>query len=381
MVNLILATLCGVSFAPILFKKLDVWHAQGMWVQIGIMMMFSWSFYASSKPVLVKNRGIALLHFWVGGFTAVICFIAQIHGKYDLEHFLLYFNFICILVFYNLVIRHINRDDIVRIFSWLRYVIIITMFICVLQYFKLSQFFGLIAEDRFHNNLVSGFIGNGTHLSGFLASTIPLFLLRNKREDWLCLVLMGLILSVSGTSTEDIAISGFIVAIAVILYYYRNIYLIMSCVVAGIFAWRFLPNNFYSLNGRTTIWTEYFKLFHQMPITGPGLGTINRIYRSTAVPNARHLHMEFFHYTFELGIIGGVLILNMVKEFFEIKPYDNLERCLKACVIGFLVSSCFNYPSHLWLPSSWAAFFYACIYCIKNEELLFIGDKNAERYI
>jgi hypothetical protein len=76
--------------------------------------------------------------------------------------------------------------------------------------------------------------------------------------------------------------------------------------------------------------------------------------------------MEFFQFVFELGIIGGCLIVGMVNRLWWTKSNNNLDRCLKGMVIGYLVSSCFNYPSHLWLPSIYAMFAYSAFLNIKQ---------------
>ncbi|MBU2062702.1 MAG: hypothetical protein KKH44_12755, partial [Bacteroidetes bacterium] len=71
-----------------------------------------------------------------------------------------------------------------------------------------------------------------------------------------------------------------------------------------------------------------------------------------------------------IGIIGLVLIFNVIKEFFDFKKEDNTVLILQAIVLGFLISCLFNFPAHLWLPSTYAMFAYASLNAIKNEELL-----------
>lgn len=373
---IILAIVAGVSFFPLITGKLHLWLSHGLWVQTGVMIAFSYSFF--EKPIRsVQNKPIGLLHFWVGLYTAFICLQTQYLNKYDIKHFFPYFNFLCLLMFYKFVTEYLTRKDIERVLKWMRYVVIITLFLCVLQKFHLAQYFEMLYVDtpkmwNNHNNPVVGFIGNGTHLSGFLASTVPLFLWKSKREDWLVLMLMFLVLFYTGTSLGDPAISGFIIFVALLLYFYKNkkkiTFVILGILsLGGMIIYPNLPDNFLGMNGRIGYWKYYFGIFKQMPVSGIGLGSMSVIFKNTSFPELQKLHMEFLHYLLEIGIIGLVLILNVVKRFFEVKTEDRLELVLKSMVVGFLISCCFNYPSHLWLPSVFAIFAYASLMTLKED--------------
>lgn len=377
--------LCGVSFAPLLIKKPDIWHAQGIFVQCMILIMLCWSFFEKPKNLVIKNVPLGLLLLWVGLQTTYLCWRSQVAGVYDVKHFFLFFNFLCLIIFYNLVIQYLAKEDIERILNWLRRVIILTLIVCVLQKFRLFEFFYLLIEDpstpkeySSHNNPVFGFLGNGTHLSGFLASTIPLFLWHGKREDWLALLLMGGVMCYTGTTIGQPAISGWIVAVIVYFYFIKknNTALIITIIMLFMsipFILDKFPKDFFAPTGRIPLWVYYFKeVFSKRPIQGFGLGSFNMIYSHTPFPNARHLHLEYFHYIVEIGIMGIILIINMINSFFHIKAEDKLDLCLKGCALGFLVSCCFNYPSHLWLPSSWAMFFYAAYLSIKRRDVLWV---------
>lgn len=382
MFYILISLLVLVNLAPVFIPGLDFWHAQGFVAQIGIALMFTWSFFEIPKQIKQKNIPLGLLHLWIALFTAFFCVKAQIIGKYDTMHFFPYFNFLCIIIFYKLVVGHIYRWQIELILKVLRCTVIFILILCVLQYFRLGQIFVLLAPDNPNfNNPVVGLIGNPTHLSGFLATTIPLFLFRGNRQDWLCITLLLLILCFAGTTPGDPAISGFIIAVAMFFYFYkREVLKCASVAIVLIIAFLLLKDGlsetFLGLSGRDTIWAAYVPLFQKAPITGYGLGAINMIYKTTSVPLARHLHMEFFHYAFELGLIGAVLILNLVHKFIFTIAENRTELTLKTMVIGFLVSCCFNYPSHLWVPSVWAMFAYAAYYSLKNERLIWPVEKR-----
>ncbi len=376
MFYIIFILIVGSSCSSLLFKNyLNVWQSQGFWCQASIMVAFSWSFFENVKYKKPKNIPLGLIHLWVGIFVLYIQFFTQAQGAIEVKKFLSYFNFLCLLIMYNVIVQHLNRKDIEKILVGMKYVTLLTLGICVLQYVGLSQFFS-IREGTTHaeNNLVSGFLGNGTLLSGLLGFSTPLFLWKRTREDILGLILLILVLCTTGTTMKDPSATGFVVAIVIWLYYVKkNRYLFIGsiCVLIGLaiagFTWN--QGSFFNSSGRLGYWRVYWKLFPQMPVTGMGPGGIGTIYLKTAVPRARHLHMEYFNFAFELGILGFFLILNLIVDFLKKRPKDSIEWTLKAIVIGFLVSCLMNDMAHLWIPTTWVMFSYAAFMALK-------GDKN-----
>lgn len=378
MFYLIYLLVVGISFAPFIFPKIDIWHAQGIWVQSMTLVIFSYSLFERPKYVGPTNKSLFLLNLWVGGFTAFICFVAQHKQSYDVKHFFPYFNFLCLMVLYKMIVHYLNRNQIRKILDGMKYVVIVTLVMSGLQYIGMAQFFEFLRNNEwYHDSPVVGFIGNGTHLSGFLATTIPLFLIVS-RENALALITMFLILCVSGTSLRDPALSGFLVAIAILIFTFvknkRSLWIVFWTLAALVTVILILaPGDlllrFFSFNGRIELWkfySSFFASFKTMALTGFGPGAINIIYKDTPFDNIRHMHMEYFHFAFEVGLIGLVLILNAIKEFFAVKTESNIN---KAMFLGFLVSACFNYPAHLWLPATWAVFNYAAVYAERNHAL------------
>ena len=390
MLYILIILLVGINAAPFLLPWVDIWQAQQLWCHLIVGLGFAWSFFENPKLVKLPNKPLSFLFSWVTIFTLFICFISLRKGIYNVRNFYPYFNFICVLLLYKYCIGYLNKKHIVQILNILRWTIMITLFMCVLQVLGLSQFFRLLDSPynsnfaEWHNNICVGFLGNGTHLSGFLASSVPLFLWHNKREDWLALLLMFIVFFFTSTTLNDPSISGFVIFFALFVYFFKDNRLVfrslIALVLAGIlFSILFAPKLFFSPHGRLDIWRVYWQIFKQMPITGQGLGSISKIYKYTIYPEARHLHMEFFHFTFELGIIGAVAIIALIKDFLSIKVCSKTELCLKTMVIGFLLSSCFNYPAHLWLPSTWVIFAYASLLCLKNKEKITWEESVRER--
>lgn len=375
---LILITLLLINLGGFLFPELDIWHAQGFTAQICFLVMFSWTFFQRPRRFECPNWSLGLVHFGVGINVAVLCYGSFLQKKYNIQNFYPYFNFLCLLMFYRFVQGYLTRGHIETIFRYLKYATTVTLFVCVLQALGLGQFFVLITPDPYHNNLVTGFIGNGTHLSGFLSSMIPLYLYEPKRVDILSLVLLGGVLTMAGTTVGDPSLSGFIITpilIAAYLWYFNRSYMVLFLLIltslvlilasikgAG------LPRHLFETNGRISVWKFYGQVFMHYPITGIGLGKINQIYQMTPHPGFRHLHLEAFQFLVELGIIVFTAICNLIYRFFVIKPIDQLELCLKLCVSGFLLSSLFNYSAHLWLPSVYAMFFYSSLIFLNSRE-------------
>lgn len=396
------AIVLGVSFAPFIFQKLDMWEAQGFWAQGLILLGFTYSFFEKPRNKYLKNKPLSMFMIYVTmSFLLAIYggYITSLHGKvysifaqteFNVSEFkpiiqivkaifvqvniaAQYLNMLTMLLFYTLVTKYLSRRKIETILWRLRYVYIGTLLLCTLQYFGLSQFFNLIDPMKFtgqahHYNAVVGFSGNGTHLSGFLASLSPLLFIKFNREDKLALGLLVLVLLKAGMMVGDPAISGFIVLIVSVWWIFKSKY---NTIILGILAIICLTlvnkTDFFSFTGRQQIFIEYIKFFKKMPILGCGLGFVNSVFVRTQVPTARHLHLEYFQVAVEMGLIGLVLFINIIRDFISKVAEDRTELVLKAGVVGFLVSCLFNYPAHLWLPSTIAMFFYASFYTINKR--------------
>lgn len=373
---LILITLVIINLGGFLFPKLDIWHAQGFTAQICFLVMFSWTFVEKAKRCECPNCPLGLVHLGVGVNVAVLCYMSFLQKKYNIQNFYPYFNFLCLVMFYKWCVSYLDRGHIEMILKALKYTVTATLFLCVLQALGLAQFFVLITPDQYHNNLVTGFLGNGTHLSGFLASAIPLYLYKTTRQDILTLVLLFGVLTMAGTSVGDPSLAGFVIAAALItwfLWYHNRTQMIWFlgalalCLTGTLLAGHF-THRFFETNGRLSLWKFYSQVFVHYPITGIGLGKINQVYQMTPHPGFRHLHMEYFQFLVELGIIVTCAIANLLYQFLRIKPIDSLELCLKLLVAGFLISCLFNYSGHLWIPTTWAMFFYASLMVIRQRE-------------
>ncbi len=376
---LILITLVGISFAPFILNKLDIWHAQGIWTQVGILACFAWSF--ASKPVNIKDKNLplCLLVLWTGILTTWICYQGQVNGVYNIKTFLPFFNLVCLLILYKCIVQYLNIQDVLRIMNALRWVLIATILMATLQFFGLDQFFKLFdTSDHWHANKVVGFIGNGTHLSGFLASMAPLLLLRFNRTDKLALALLFIILCLSGTSLQDASLSGFVILFCLISWHLLSInrvwffIFIGAAAVLGMVTYGIASEDtkrmFFQPHGRFEIWQYYWNVFAQnQPITGLGLGAVEQMYERTPFKHASKVHLEYLQFAVEIGLIGILFILNLIVSFVNHRATGVHSKILKLMVYGFLLSCLFNFPAHLWLPSTIAIFCYASYRAIESQ--------------
>lgn len=414
MFYLIITLVVGINFAPFVFYKMDMWTAQGLWVQICTALILCYMLFdrnLKNKPA--PNLSLSLLFGWLSFITfyrIYRSYCAGLHLKMQslfiqqefqaaktAEYVQLfkitqnviytlapYLNFLCLLIVYLAVTQYLSRRDVEKVMVSMKYMIIITLLTCVAQKFFIynnhaAQFFQLIEIpiigyfdfNKYHNNLVVGFLSNGTHLSGFLASCAPLFFWKMKRVDVLSLVLMTIVLWSCSTTINDPSISGYVILIILFLFFYKTKHFIIPVILllagCGYAAWRVLPTDFWSFKGRMAGWKEYWQVFMQRPMTGHGLGTINIISRETFY-KSRHLHLEYFQVMVEAGMFGLLFVLNVINEFFHAKAEDRTELVLKTVVLGFLLSCLFNYPAHLWLPSSWAIIAYSSFVVLKGDK-------------
>lgn len=379
MFYLICIYLIGLNFAPWLFKKFDFWSAQALWSQLSGLLMFGLAFI--NKPErFVVNKPFGLFLIWAGFNTAGLIYFNLNNSQYDLmSTFLIFYNVITFYFIYNSIVNFLKVEHVNKVLNVIRWIVILNVSICILQYFDLDQFFRLTyVGNKNLNNIVSGFTSQPTMFAGFLAMMTPLFLCRNKRQDCLFLALIWVILAFyTGTTFGDPSSSGILTGVVSMLSYFMYTHkekckVIFLSLIPIIGIYFLIPPQIrqgleYN-NGRFELWSFYYNLFHSMPITGAGFNIVNAISLSTPYPEATHLHFEIFELAFTLGIIGLIIFLYGLQEFFSIKTdYKKEEAVIKSVMIGFLVSSCFNYPAHLWIIMGYICFFYAALFVLKHE--------------
>lgn len=379
--KLFLILLCGVPWGHLLFKSLDIWHGQGQFFQIGLLIIFSLSFFEKPNQVKVFNKPLGALILWVGLLTGYLWVLALTKtSKYPVKIILPFFNFLCFVWFYKLSLEYLNEENLKKILKWLSYSFILVLFYCVLQYLKLDEFLnGLLITDE-----LVGTIGNTSHLAGLLAVIQPLFF---NRRGLLPLALLWLIIILANSA------SGVFVGFGVILVWLflkRRYKLFISGIGVSLlgfgFIYSYIPE-FLTSSHRFELWSKVFKTFIAKPITGFGLGSFGAIgYQLSGIESVwRHAHNEFYQVAFELGLIGLVLVLWVIWEYFKNSfKFRHNDTCvtLTTMFAGMCFLSLFSFPIHLWQLSAIGMLAYSGVYVIKNEVICEneIGYKVEGRY-
>jgi O-antigen ligase len=373
---LIYILIFAVNIFPFIFQKLDIWHAQGIGTQLLILIMLAWSFIEKPKNEEKRNIPLAIIIFWLGVLTWFICYKTQVTGKYEIQRFFPFFNFLCMVFLYRFIVQYLNRIKVIKVLIFLKWVIVATLLLSVLQRFGLAQSFQLFTpNNKFYNNIIVGFIGNGAHLAALLGMLAPVLFFRINRENILILILLFILITFfSGTGTNDVALSGILAGLVacgfVLFYRYRKAFywVLGFLVLSGILMVLFIDKDRLGIifidNGRFGLWKYYWNLAWKFFPFGTGLGTVNMIFTKTEIPSARHVHLEFLQILFEAGIIGLVAVMYFVHDLAH-KVTDSTGLIFKAVLLGFMVNCCFTYPMHLWLPATYATIAYGCL--VVNE--------------
>jgi hypothetical protein len=376
MTYLFLVLLCGLPWANFLLNKFDIWHAQGMFFQFGILLLFCWSFIEKPKYNFIQNKPLASLILWMGIITAVVWGQVLVDRQtYAIKIFLPFFNFLCFMFFYKLSVEYLDTENIERILKYLSYSVIVILFYCVLQKLNLDQFYTAVFDKgglnlgHIGDDALVGTIGNSSHLAGYLALCQPLFF--NKKGVFPLLLLWTIILLTG-------SLSGVLGGVAVLLFWLtmkKKWALLWSFCVISIISiillWIKYPV-FFSLSGRMGFWKILWGKFFIKPITGWGLGTVGAWQIKIQGSNWRHAHQEYLQMAVEIGLIGLGIIFWGIWEYFRVfwkARKNDLAIRLASIFTGFLVLSLLNFPAHLWLTGSMAIIGYAWIYTIHNEVL------------
>lgn len=208
---------------------------------------------------------------------------------------------------------------------------------------------------------------------------LPLLFIR-KRSILSITLLFVILLLYTNWGSKVPPLTGIIVAITVMMYYLfmmkrKVFYILLPILIVGSII---AVNNmdivskklFLSASGRIDTWMEYFDKSKLSFITGKGLGAINIIakQKGTAI---RHLHNEYMHFLVEIGLIGLLVIIYCIWDYFKLKvKQDKIVIILKAVFLGFILQAVTLYPAHLWIMASVGMFSYASLFCIRNEKLL-----------
>lgn len=358
----IIGILCLLPFAHFLLRGVDIWHAQGYFLQISILLLYCLKLSKRSKP-------LAWLLAWTGLLTTFIFYSIQAESKqYAITIFLPFFNLLCGIILFDCITTFLKKDFFSKYLKYFAISVILVAIYAVLQKFKLDQFYNGLANGP---DEIVGVIGNPMHLAHYLAICLPVFFLLEKKLCKLGILFTLLVILLTKS------VSGFGVALIVIIigqyllriFTAREIYLVVGLILlVGFLEYKSIVNIFHNLtysSGRVEIWQKFLPIFQKKPITGWGLGTVNSFAKQAQFSGWRHLHNEYYHYALELGLIGlGIIlwgIVDYVNRFIK-GVRDNASISMFLMFMAFCLTALFGYPSHLWVISGLAVLAYSYQY-------------------
>ena len=295
-------------------------------------------------------------------------------------NFLPFFNFLCLIIFYQ-ICTQISAWDYRIILKCLAWVVVGTLIWCIVQAFGVDPFFSLLkgvpimTEGK--ESVVVGFVGNFTHLSAYLGMMLPLLFMLRKRLAWSSVaVLFVIILFFVNYGQYTVPITGIITACVTFLYYMwktnRKGFIIavsILCVSAGIYYFNLSEiarKALISSEGRLGEWTAYIPTIKKHFLFGQGLGAVNIASIVSGSP-MNHSHCEYIQMLVEIGFVGLVAIGYCIYDTFRGKIDTHETVIMKAVLLGFLVQSATLFPAHLWLMITPVVFCYAGVY--KHKEI------------
>ena len=356
-----------LPFSNFLFTKLDMWHAQGFFFQVGLLVAYS-------LHIFKKNKPLGSLLLWSGLLTSYYWLIILEQGKgYAVQVFLPFFNFLCMVICYDLIVKYPTKENLQKLLTYLTIPVSLVLIYALLQRLQLDQFYSGLAHGP--DKLV-GTIGNPMHLGHYLCICLPCFLMLSG--EWRkigILAILGIIILTQSMTSLCIA-----VIVLIFCSCFKRIFKLREILLIGVLLVLFYALQYNTINdaiknftfsqGRFEFWSKLFPVFKQKPITGWGLGIMNALAQQKEFLGWRHVHNEFFHFSVELGLIGFSIIIwgviDYFKTFWKIKG-ESLSVILAGMFLAFTLTSLFGYPAHLWISSGMAILAYAGMYLLKES--------------
>lgn len=297
---------------------------------------------------------------------------------------------------------HAHRRQALNVMMWVGYIMALYIYV---QKVGLDQFFFISTKDPVTEPGLVGTLGNSTIVSPFIAINIPFALwLGGKRNLAFAAIMAGaVILTKSMVAIFSMAVGlSFFVLAQMTKVYGRGILLILVAFLGlagfGVVGdWKkdgpikefILKND----NGRVSQWVEIHKKWMTPPdkgspkiytMTGYGPGAYEYIYPLESKSPYRQAHNDYFQSTFDLGIIGELLILCVIVPLIGtavwLMPEEPMLIALTSSLVILLVNSFGTFLLQLGPFQYWgmviAGFMYGIIRQIKDKGVCHAG-RNA----
>lgn len=316
-----------------------------------------------------KNKPLGILFGYIG--TKTLWQFVEIHiavKQAPILLFLPFYNFLCVILLFDIITTYCNKDFFYRFIKYFSISFLIILFYCLLQKLGLDQFYRSVdMAVKGNNREIVGIMGNPMHNAHFIAIGLPvLFFFKGW---WRKLAISFALLIVVFTGTT----SGLVVSLAVLIFgqIFLRIFNKWEVSVAILFAILLavfkIPHfhDIFNPSGRIAIWQGYYPIFNEKPIMGWGLGIINELAKQPKFLQWRHLHLEYFHFAVECGLIAvGIAFWGIIDYFrrYHLVAKDSTTVIMASVFLAFLLTALFGFPMHLWVLSILGIVSYSYLY-------------------
>lgn len=362
--------LAGLPFAAFLNKQLDLWHAQSLWSHVWIVVLVGLA-YATRPRSRVPNYPLVAWVLWVGldtlyGWTQVIL----IHKSYAFQMLMPLCHAVALLLFYEAAQTWWTAATLERLLVWVARAGVVVLAYGWLQVANLDQFFKYIDGSILRDQVV-GTIGNPSHFGAYLSLLLPIFLHQDTIWwRWIALATVALIAITH-------SVSAWVATLILLLWWaMRQPWTVRAAVgllSVGSVTVALLNLSLLNPMGRVEVWSHFWKMFAQRPITGYGLGFVMQYSQeitSGFLHKWRHVHNEFLQVLVEQGVIGAVILgwaVWSVAKLARQLPPSKTKHILVGTGMGFLLNCFVSFPAHLWLLGSFGLLSYCGLYALAQE--------------
>lgn len=363
----------GLPFSPFLFRPhLDIWHAQTLWVHIGIISLLGlWLWDGAAK--LSPAKPLAAWAAWTGLTVLMAWTQLMIKSKlYPLPMAMGLLHVLGIILLITIATSTWTPATISMLSKVIAISGVIVLGYCLLQLGNMDEFFAS-KDESVRTDALVGTIGNPTHLAAYLSMLLPVLWSQPGKRWWaagsLCLLILLLCKSTTGLVAA--------MASTLIVLYFQDQRLWKITLLISIFGFIFLLLNradILNAHGRWEAWQAFWAYFENKPITGNGLGFVmaasGAIKEGSPIFQWRHVHNELFQLAIEQGIIGLGIILWGLWDCVKRIPRAVGTREGLMCVgvfAAFSITCLFNFSAHLWLLGSLGLFGYCGVIALTKE--------------
>ena len=367
--------LASLPFAPLLERRLDLWHGQAMWAVLWVSLLTCLALAQG-----IKAKHLPLAWWWACTFFLVWWeFTKGIIGAKQYNALLLMplVHILAIGCFVLTACSQWTRQTVQRLSTTLAVLALVLTAYGWCQAMNLDPIFRNL-EGATQKDIV-GMIGNPTHFGAHLALLLPFVWVQSGKVWWglraASISLIGMIL------LRNASLGG-----VLCLWAMGVAYLFWHCgwrwkAAGSLFllspltmGWGVAAHpHLFSDSGRLTVWPLFAQLLHQHPWTGIGPGAIaflSQTITSGPLQQWRHVHNEWLQLTIEQGVIGLVIVLwALLRTMRQAWTYrtDPLVQMCAMVLLAFVVNSLINFPAHLWVLGSLGLVAYCGITVLAGE--------------